>query len=247
MKRALILIIAILALTQNASSQTTHYDIDFNAPTYSSGEYKINFGSPQIKDKFGSLTDQPMVFTDSGALRFGYEQIQLDMGLGYSHYTLAFDVETHNLAESAYNFSILFDSSSLKKIIFAEDYLIEASGYTSGVYPRSINRPIAVFEDNTPMHIEIGLDLINDSWTIDTGVAPVYSGLFGADIDDIDDIRFSFGRKYMDDPINENVAVGIDNIKVQSGHAPVPEPGVSCLFGLGSVFFGIKRLLRSRA
>ncbi len=245
MKKNILCIAIVLLLTQQAFCQTTHHDIDFNSPTYSYGEYNTVFGSPEIRDTFGSLTDQPMVFTDSGSSRFGYEQIELNLGLGCSNYTLAFDIETHNLTESQYQFSILFDSSSLKTVRFTEDYLVEVSSYTSGVYPRHISRPIAVFEDNIFMHIEIDFDLINDCWTIDTGIAPVYSGSFGSDIDDLDDIRLSFGRKYGDDPIDDSVAVGIDNITVQSGYAPVPEPAVSCLFVLGSLFFGIKRSLRS--
>ena len=249
MKKTLLIIITALFLTQNVYAQLTHYDIDFSSPTHSIGirprvgtstttVSSINFGNPTVEDSFGSLTNQPLVFNSSSNPNniFDYEQIELNLNSGYDNYKLAFDMETKNLIGSGYMFSVFFDAPRINKLSFNDNYLIN-------IWP--INDPIGIFVDNLLMHVEIEVDLNNNLWTIDTGLCKSFTGNFNSSINDVSDIRFSFGKKYGNNPVNSYASVAIDNIKVTSN--PVPEPGVMCLFGLGSIFYGIKRLSIFRA
>ncbi len=256
MNKILFTIAIIVYLTQNASAQLSHYDIDFSEPEHSLGSTpstgtsinlisKINFGNPLVQDSFGSLNDRALVFTDSGDSSDRYDQIELEIDLGYTNYKLEFDMCTQFLRGSIYEFSIFLDTPTIQKIAFKPNGQIELIKTTSYFYRRNSSQTIGYFQDNQYMHVEIDVDLITNLWTINTGgLYPDYSGTFYAESDDIDDIRFSFGRTY-GSTIDTDVAVGIDNIKVTTAPA-VPEPGVTFLFSMGSVFYGFKRLTRFR-
>lgn len=201
-----------------------HYNIDFSSPTHIVGYLpttgttpdtisRVNFGQPIVESDFGSLTDQPLVFNPNTST---YEQIQLNLGLGFDNYNLSFDIETANLNESLYSFNVIFDSPQVQNLNFHGSvglYTFNSGGGGSN---------LGAFSDNTLMHVNINVDLINNIWMIDTGVLPVYTGVFNSLEGDVSSIRFNLSPWYSGTGIDSSISVGIDNIIVSSSVVPLP-------------------------
>src|SRR5688572_10323376 len=75
------------------------YDVPFSSPPHtvnavpvtglgSSTPTRIVFGTPKVAASFGSLTNQPLVFSG-----IGYQQIQFNLGHQASKYFVEFDFE----------------------------------------------------------------------------------------------------------------------------------------------------------
>lgn len=233
------------------AATVTHYDIDFNAPTHTVGSTpttgtspdtisQIKFGQPTVESAFGSLTDTPLVFNPNIST---YEQIQLDLGRGYDNYSLSFDMETANLTNSLYSFDVTFDTPNVQTLDFHGGNGMRT--YNSSSTQPSIFGNIGNFSDNSLMHVDISADLVNHTWSIDTGIYPTYTGTFYADNNDVRSIRFNLSPWYSGTPIDPNISVGIDNIKVTS--TVVPVPAAFWLFGSGLLgLLGVTRFQRRK-
>ena len=247
-KKSILFAILFITLSGNTGiAQTVHYDLDFNSPTHAAGTQptlggapdkvsSINFGDPNVETTFLDLTDQPLVFNPN---EITYEQIGLDLALGYDNYHLSFDMQTESLFGSDYNFKIFLDTFSIQYLQFDGNTGNINLYNTSLTMLPDIDETIGTFGDNILMHIDIDVDLINKTWFIDTGVCPAYTGAFYADNNDIDFVRFSLASPPVGPNVDPTVSVGIDNIMITS--VPVPEPTVFWLFTFGSGLFGLKR------
>ena len=211
-----------------AAADDLFYSVGFNSPANQVGQLpttglgystpsSIVFGTPTVVSSFGSLTNQPLLFS-----AIGYQQIQFNLGQGVPNYFVDFDFESHNLNPSLYAFSILFDTPS------AESFYLHGRGYI-GVPPA--NSPyLPGWSDDQLHHMHIGIDLATASWTFQLdGEAPA-TGLFPADSGDIFSMRMDLSTWYQGTTNNPNVQVAIDNVVIGSS---VPEPSIAILSCIG--------------
>jgi len=242
------LIISILTVLSGNINAATNiiYDINFSSPTHTVGSTpttgnsastisSVNFGQPVVEESFGSLTNQPLVFNPN---IHSYEQIELGLGSGFGNYKLSFDMETRNLVNSNYSFSIFFDAPNANTLNFNYAYGYgRVKSWSANVYPQFFG----YYSDETLMHVEIEVDPVKKLWIIDIGdIAPAFTGSFLAWSNDIESIRFSLAPNLGDQGIDTNVFVGIDNILVTT--ESVPEPCAMVLFG----FLGLPFLAKFR-
>lgn len=216
-----------------------HYRINFSSdivgslPTTgisSDTVSSVNLGQPTIEAELGSL-NQPLVFNPNIG---PYEQIELNLGLGYKNYKLSFDIETNNLVGSPYNFSVLFDTPQVHSLDFHGN--VGVNTFNPAPTPLAKGRNIGAFSDNTLMDVDINVNLNEEIWTIDVGSLPVYRGVFYANDNDVNTIRFSLSPWHGSATLDPSVFVGIDNIVVSS----IPVPATGWLLGSGLLgLFGV--------
>jgi len=235
---------ALIALITGISGLTyatviEHYNIDFSSPPHTVGSLpntgaspdlisRVRAGEPVVEASFGSLTSQPLVFNPNV---YTYEQIELDLGLGYDNYKLSFDMETDNLAGSLYNFGVIFDTPQVRNLNFHGS----AGIYTWTPYSGG-GGTIGSLVDNQLMHVEVEIDLIANRWTVDTGIHPLVSRYFTTSGDDVESIRFNLSPRIANAPLDPSVSVGIDNIVVTSNVIPEPQTATFVFSALAVLF-----------
>lgn len=252
MKNAVLLTAAALcALSINVNAETTLYDIDFSSPLHSVGSTPATGSSTQavtwvsddkpiVLDSFGVLTNQPLVYNPEGKREnFDHNQIGLHIYQAFKYYHLSFQMTTEDLINSGYLFGVVFDPSPELSTMYGLVF-DGAEGMTLLQSTEGNNTILflGAFNDNALFNISIDIDLINNVWSIDSGLVPVHTGIFNSDIASI---RFLLQPEDYDTEVDPTVA--IDNITLTASN-PVPEPGALCLFGLGSFFYGARRMRR---
>ena len=217
-----------------ATAQGVFYSVDFNSPLNqvgsppvtgmgSSTPSSIVFGTPTVESSFGSLTDQPLVFS-----AIGYQQIQFDLSKGVPDYFVDFDFETHNLNPSLFAFTLLFDG-------VGGNFYLHGGGYI-GVPPA--NSPyLPGWSDDELHHMHIAIDIPDSSWTfqLDAG-APATGVISGSG--DIISLRMNLSTWYFGTPDDPSVQVAIDNVVIGT---PVPEPASMSLFCIAGGLLLVRR------
>jgi hypothetical protein len=218
------------------TAQEAFYSVDFNSPLNqvgnppvtgmgSSTPSSIVFGTPTVESSFGSLTDQPLVFS-----AIGYQQIQFDLSKGVPDYFVDFDFETHNLNPSLFAFMLLFDTP------YVQNFYLHGSGYI-GVPPA--NSPyLAGWSDDELHHMHIAIDIPNSSWTFQIDDEAPAIGAFSSGSGDILSLRMNLSTWRQGTPDDPNVQVAIDNVVIGT---PVPEPTSMSLFYIAGGLLFVRR------
>ena len=228
-----------LAICSVGAVPVTYYDINFSSPTHTVGSAptvgsgidtpsSIVFGQPTVESSLGGLTDQALIFNTTGnsTTCCFYDQIELQMGFGSSHYQVSFDFSSENFVntESGNTFTVLFDTPQVRNVYFNN------SGSISYFNPGAGSGTIGSFADNQMLNMLIDIDLVSSVWEIFANGSLLFSGMFTPSGDDIESIRFSFGG--IDTTTHDSV--GIDNILVTNGETmAVPEPSSLLMLSLG--------------
>ncbi|MBU6953194.1 PEP-CTERM sorting domain-containing protein [Hahella sp. HN01] len=260
MKRNIFLTGSVLfACAVNAQAGViTHYDVDFNSPVHTPGSTpttgsgadtptKIGFGSPTVKEQFGALDDQPLVFNSTGnTAPYLYDQIGFRLGRGYDNYRFEYDILASNLIGSEYEMTLLLDTPTVQNVYLRPNGQIGLTGRILSPPPAA-----AYFEEDSILKFVIDVDLAASRWNIAVNGSHITSSTFQSSGGDIDNFRFSLGKKGFNSPRNDDVYVALDNLKVTSfvdGPDPVPvsEPGAFVLFGMALLGLFSKKRLRTR-
>ena len=227
MLRAAACVLISLFCAHDRAVATTLYDMDFTSPDV--GSYSVVFGSPTIAPTFDGLVNALVLHA-----RVGYEQIRLPIGAGGPGYQLDFDVVTHGMQNTDYNFNMLVDSPGV--------HSAEFFGHTSQMLVYPPYTPLTVlqpFVDDTIYHLGITLDLTHHYWSVSVGNSMLFSNYFGDTV--IDGIRFSCGPQYLPGTTDLSVEAAIDNIRVTT----IPEPSVFALtLSSLAVLFGVRKGFR---
>lgn len=208
------------------------YQNDFDTP--SSPTFTTNFGNTEIVGPIFENTTNSLAFnstgnTESNSSTFYYDQIQygIDMpgspyqGTSYQNFNVSFDIATEGLIGSANHFVVLFDTPTVRNLIFDNDGSINIANIGSG--PSGV---IGNYTDSTFMHIDMNFNIAGNQWDVLINNSLVYSAAMDADF--LRSIRFSQGAKSSGN-IDYNATTYIDNITISA----VPIPAAAWLFMSG--------------
>jgi hypothetical protein len=234
-----LLLVMFLSACETVFSQTI-YNIDFNAPAQPPNQLvrtgtppqfvsQINFGSPIVSPSFGSLTDQPLVLNMvSNAPSFYYDQIQLNLTqMPPTTLDVGFDFTSQGLVGSSAQFSVTFDTYSVRDVQFWNNGTISLSLSPFGI------TNVGTFSNNEEFRVGIHIDLAQHQWSLSKNGSVLGGGAFIPD-DYIHDIRFSYGLQ-SSTGTPDSSAVGIDNLIVG-----IPEPGICGLLSLATAFIVLR-------
>ena len=222
----------------NHASAVVLYDIDFNSDTVgstptvdgsSSTISSINFGSPEVVDRIGRSYYQPLLFNTTGNTSpFYYDQIGLNLGNGFNHYTLDFQIYTEFLKGSVNNFAVFFDTPQVRRLDFANNGQVmsftQDGSQFHGNYLEGIN-----------LNVSVDIDLLNNMWSFNVHNIVSYTGAFTSIGGDLNSIRFSLGNLSSNTGMFGLTNVAIDNILVTGENISLPEPGTLALLAMGLV------------
>ncbi len=188
-------------------SATELYNLDFTPPEV--GIYQIVYGSPSVQSSVGPFADA-LVFHAVTS----FDQIQLPIGVTSPHYDIQYDVLTHNLLNSQYDFSISLDG-----------FVYHSVGFHGGLDGIEVYEPspytvedVADFLDDEVYHVGISLDLTSNSWSVAVDGAEVFTSPLNSS--SLDSIRFSLNPWVGGAVDAPGTYVALDNVVVTA----VPEP-----------------------
>lgn len=218
-----------ISITSNAAIL---YQNDFDS--LSSPTYTTVFGSPQVVGPVYGNSSNSLAFNSAGnAPSFYYDQIEYSIGsAGYNfqNYSVGFDITTENLTSSANQFAVLFDTPTVRNLIFGGDGTISVQNFGGGA-----SGIIGNFTDTNSMRVDMDFNIADNRWDIFVDNALLYSDIMDANL--LDSVRFSFGAKYADQ-VDYNATAFVDNITISA----VPVPAAIWLFGSGLLcLLGFKR------
>ena len=218
-----------------------YYDIDFSSPLHTVEQVPTiddspatpsqNRGEPIVVDSYGQFTDQPLLLNTLGnSPSFYYDSITLDMDRGRGFYYSSFDVLTHNLIGTDNNFTVLYDLPWVHNLSFINTGELNIFG-----------RENVPFQDDTPMHFEVLMDIENDFAKVLLNGTLVYDDkllIYLPNRNEEDfyfrSLRFSHGLQSSIGTPNYSTNIAIDNIIVTD--YIVPEPATLLLLGIGGLF-----------
>jgi hypothetical protein len=221
----------------------TLYDVSFSDPPHRLGQTvatglgsatpsRVVFDNPIVQDEIGNLA---LEFRRDGTDLDLLEQIQFDLGVGASFYTLDFDINVVDLFDPSDSFAVFFDTPVIQRFDFTP------SGQLSALQPRPDGgaftgnfgfQPEGVFA-----HFRFEVDLDSGQIDIFQNGNLIFDQAFFAFSPDIRTIRLSFSSD------NEVSRVVVDNILIT---ARVPEPAALGLLALGCAALALARALRRR-
>jgi hypothetical protein len=221
-----------------AEGQQVFYSADFSSPLNQVGQppatgygsltpSSIVFGTPTVESSFGSLTNQPLVFS-----AVGYQQIQFDLGRGVPSYFVDFDFETHNLNPSLFSFVLLCDTPEV------QNFDLHGWGFI-----QAPNANLPGWSDDQLHHMRIDIDLADSSWALALDGGAPATGLFSSQSGDILSMRMNLSTWRAGTPDDPSVQVGIDNVVVGTA---VPEPASANLFCIAGCLLLIRKWHRTR-
>jgi hypothetical protein len=236
------IVFVIIAFSSILKADEVFYDITFSSPEHTVGHVPVTgssptrpsqivFGAPIVSSSLGLLQNQPLVFNTTGNRpSFYYDQIELIVGKNAAFYYVAFDVLTQNLIGSTNQFKLLFDTPTVRNIVFRNNGTI----YIQRPWE---HRVIGHFTENTLMHCEVYMDMIQKEWTIFVNNNQIHSGLFNPD-EDVRSIRFSLGLVTSGTSPDHTTNVGLDNIIVADHVVSQAPPPVADADGPYSIYVG---------
>jgi hypothetical protein len=197
--------LAMTALNVSMLSATEYMNMDFTPPEQ--GGYGTVFGTPSVESSVGPLQNA-LVFNAVTS----YEQIRIDMPQNSRGYEIHYDVYTHNLRDSKYAFTVLFDTPEVRTMSFH-----------GGLNRLSIYRPGfsgygPAFNDDQVYHVGMWIDFLNNTWTVSLDGVAFQPIAFDAAY--IESIRFSMAPAFGSALDAPDTYVALDNLVITS----VPEP-----------------------
>jgi hypothetical protein len=197
---------------------TLLYDLDFTPPE--TGTYSTVRGSPAVVSSFDGLSDA-LLFHGVAT----YDQIQLAVGVGTPGLHLAYDVVTHGMQNSGYQFNLSLDTPLIRKVVFYSNFMgimvvPPFNGPDTSLYS---------FADDTIYHLDITANIAQNFWTVSVNNTQISSRSF--DASSVDAIRFWLGPNGLPGTDQPGTQVAIDNLFVET----IPEPSVNALVVLGSL------------
>ncbi|HVE17384.1 MAG TPA: hypothetical protein VNB29_11650 [Chthoniobacterales bacterium] len=211
----------------DASGSEVLYDIDFSSPehvlnqtpTAGTGIKKIsgiNSGSPTVRAISGVMTDRPVEFDAVTS----YEQFQLNISKAATGYQIDFDVASHGLRNSQYDFDVTLDTPQVRTVDF------HGGSNTTSVYqPSGGSIGSLPFQDDQIYHVTILVDISGNKWKVYRDGTLFYSAAFGAT--GLQSIRFNLSPWIGGAVDGPNTKVALDNIRVvatTSSATPTPTP-----------------------
>ncbi|MCB1875601.1 MAG: hypothetical protein KDH88_06460 [Chromatiales bacterium] len=219
-----------------------HYRIDFGSPPHTVGGTPatgsgpdtvsaVVFGQPVVAASYGPQLDETLVFNPDLETM---QQIRLDLNRGYDNYRIGFDLVTDALAGSDYNFAVLLDTdvTDTKSLNFHGSVGVRTFNPTQAPLDRA--RILGPLSDGTLVHVEVEVDLLDNSWTASSTAFAGFSGSFDPVGTDLSSIRFSIAPWTGSTP-DPTVFAAIDNIVVSSSTAPVVPTAWLLLVGLAGL------------
>ena len=224
------------------------FDVPFSAPEHtlgsppatgigSAGPSAIVFVQPLVENST-LLTGQALEFdtTGNGGFAPRLEQIEFDLGVGASAYSVSFDIVIDSLTDLGDNFVILFDTPVIQNLEFQGD------GDIFLFQPGVGNSIIGSLSIGTAFNVLVDVDLLAAEWSIFIDSLLLHQGAFASTSGDVESVRFSINDV---DPLTANSqdtdsdsVVRVDNIRIT---ASVPEPTTLALLSLGLVGAGFAR------
>jgi hypothetical protein len=224
----------ICILSQSANSSVILHQSDWESPF--TPTYTTRFGSPEISSPTGVFNSRSLAFNTSGNSPSNYyDQIRYDLGSAgstYSNFQLSFDIYTDSLINSTNQFTIFFDTPTVRKLYFTEyGKIVVKPGW-------GYQRVLANYNENERMHIDMMFNIGLNEWSIALDNVNIYSGIiddttnpFLKPAERLRSIRFSHGLYTGADGPNHLTTVYLDNVTISA----VPLPPVLWLFGSGLV------------
>lgn len=233
------------------------YDIDFSSDTVgappATSQWFEEFprahpsnaiGNLTVVEAAGPLGDQPLHFTvgpNPPGEHLQTNQIYLDLDY-FRHYTNYFEilfeatvlslgpiVLPYNVASS---FSVILDAPSVRRVDFNYDGTI--TKYVS--VPSPVLTTIGSYTMGQKLDVAIGVNLVDDLWSIAIGGTTLHVGDFGLS-SSLNPVRFGLATATI------SGEAAIDNIRVVT----VPEPAAGALLVLGLTILGARSPRRHAA
>ena len=233
----------ILATSSNAAMlHSSTWDAQFS-PTYSNVR-----GNPEVVGPTETFSTRSLAFNTSGNTNLCcyYDQITYEIGSEnspYKAFNISFDIYTDSLIGSNNQFTILFDTPTVRNLIFTNEGNIELHpGWDS-------QQLLTTYNENESMHIDMMFDIGSNIWDVSLNDIVIYSSY----IDNVSNpylqpaeylrsIRFSQGLESSLNSPSHNATVYLDNVMISS----VPVPAAVWLFGSGLIgLAGIARRKKS--
>jgi len=223
----------------NAQSATILYEETFDA--VSSPTYSVVFGTPTVVGPIGPIATNSLEFNSTGnSPAFYYDQIRFPFessgspyqGAGFDSFSVSFDIYTEDLLGSPNDFTILFDTPTVRNLIFRGSGDIEVRNIGSGD-----SGVIGSYSDRQLLSIDMLFDIGADQWDILVDNAPLYSDSMDASF--LRSIRFSHGAQ-TSGLIDFTATTYVDNILITTPSS-IPEPT-----SIGLLAFGVLLCLGAR-
>ena len=217
--KILLVIIVFLVGCGGGTNESIYTDILYsnNFDTNSSPTYSITFGSPQIVGPIGQFTTNSLEFNSTGNFtQFYYDQIRYQIDatdspyadLGKSSFHVNFDIITNELIGSSNEFHVLFDTPTVRDLLFTSEGAISINNPATGD-----SRVIANYADYEKMHVDIYFDINNNLWEVYINNMYVYGDVINGV--SLRSIRFSHGAKLVGEA-DFNATTYIDNVLISA-------------------------------
>jgi len=213
------------------------YQNDFDS--VASPTYTTTFGSVElVAPVLGNATNSLAFNSRGNAASYYYDQISFGIdafgspyeGSNYQNFNVSFDIATDALIGSSNQFVVLFDTPTVRNLLFKGDGTIAVQNIGGGA-----SSVIGNYTNQTSYNVNMDFDIGNNQWDIYIDDMLLYSDVMDASL--LNSIRFSQGALSAD-VIDFNATAYIDNINISA----VPVPAAVWLFGSGLLcLFGFKR------
>lgn len=230
-----------MALASTSVNAVVLYQNDFDSAV--SPTYTTVFGSTETVGPVLGNTTHSLAFNSTGntinnSSTFGYDQIQYGIdtpgspyaGTNYQNFNVSFDIATDGLIGSTNHFVVLFDTPTVRNLIFNNDGTINVANFGSGS-----SGVIGNYANNESIHVDMNFDITSNQWDVLINNSLLYSAAMNANY--LRSIRFSQGAVTSSN-IDYNATTYLDNVVISA----VPAPAAVWLFSSGLLaLFGFTR------
>lgn len=201
-----------------ANGDTLYSD---NFDTLSKPTFSIVYGKPEVVGLIGFFPTSSLALSCSHSLnpissrkadKFYYDQIEYRIdkpdspyhGLGRSSFKVSFDIFAHGLVGSSDQFAVIFDTPSVRNLIFSGDGDVYIASFRG-------TSPISKYSNDDKIHVDIAFDMKNDRWRVLIDGKELFTDVIRGEL--LTSIRFSHGAKTAD-VIDYTSTTYIDNILI---------------------------------